>query len=856
MSQFPQFSKPYRSIVDKLRARAGSRALWNTEIKDGISGGVNGLTPWIRVISAVKSQSGGTEKGLILQSNYPEDGFNIRYGGTKNQPSGVVGFTLDLKPVRIGNGRKLRPSPIITNLNIDEADIGRKKTTFDIICYSLEHMEEVAKYFLNPGFTVLVEWGWNTQQARKAWCGYEKSKENKAKGAVSIDDIAKYNNFKHIKDKRILSGYDYDATLGFITDGGLEFGDNETYKISVTLSSIGEVAEYMQNHISTKQPGDKSSFSVNTAPDDEKVIEPEGESHIEVYQNYMINDLPTVKGSTLKEIDAGTDKPFPLQNKGCHYPIEIDNGYHDISSLVNFNAKMVERINNYGAIVPNEDATGHNKRKSGSNPGGSSLPDGVTIIDTERFIRFELAVDILNSDVYDLDGKTDSQSSLTINIKDSFISAFPNMFSTDSSKLFIPNPKAPDFSIDELFFAKEDEAVEVKNIIEFYESGDNVGEVKSTMNSCPEPDGSISYTSTRKLNGDNTPHAFPSQYNLKSKEVAEYKDFYQYNDDAVSVECDKGYWGWLKNLYINYDFFLDTMTKPNLYTKDILYELLNGMSNACDSQWKFQIVETPALTGDGQTELRVIDEYFTGFVNLPEIDNKFQLRGTASPFITANFKTDVPKATQNNIIQKRLSNDDELKTGNMGGFNDSLLRNVFGVGLDDEVLRKISPTQKSVEKKNEEVKEKSEPKEIFKKNLEFFGKKGTVVLRKPFTGGGSETFEGGDLRYNFLTKDDIAIASWNDSDLLRQCRVNAYAKKVIDKNNENLNIPYGLAEVSFQVHGISGFKRGDYLEYVGLPKNFTVDSIFQVHEISHEISSGGWFTNIVTKMRPYKKNKR
>ena len=116
--------------------------------------------------------------------------------------------------------------------------------------------------------------------------------------------------------------------------------------------------------------------------------------------------------------------------------------------------------------------------------------------------------------------------------------------------------------------------------------------------------------------------------------------------------------------------------------------------------------------------------------------------------------------------------------------------------------------------------------------------------------------DGEELYGGYLTKDDIAIAAWNDPDLLRQCRVNAYAKKVIDKNNENLNVPYGLAEVSFQVHGISGFKRGDYLEYVGLPKNFTVDSIFQVHEISHEISSGGWFTNIVTKMRPYKKNKR
>ena len=57
------------------------------------------------------------------------------------------------------------------------------------------------------------------------------------------------------------------------------------------------------------------------------------------------------------------------------------------------------------------------------------LQEGTTFVDDERFIRFELAVDILNSNVYDLDGKSDGQSPLVINIQDSFIGGFPNMFS-------------------------------------------------------------------------------------------------------------------------------------------------------------------------------------------------------------------------------------------------------------------------------------------------------------------------------------------------------------------------------------------------------------------------------------------
>jgi len=832
MSQFPQFSKPYPKLLQKIKGRAGSSALWN-------QGGPNGLTPWIRVISAVKSQvDGGKENGLILQSNYPEDGFGVRYGGNKNQPSGVVGFDLDLKRV-IGEtgGRKLRPSPVITNLNIDETDIGRKKTKFDIICYSLEHMEEVAKYFLNPGFAVLVEWGWNTKDARKSWCGYD---ETSKRGKVTVNDIFAYNQFKTIKSKREKANYEYDATLGFITDGGLEFGDNETYKISVTLSSIGEVAEYMQSHVNAKKEGDASTPTFDDNVSDEKA--PEGENELELNFNYMKRDLPYGKKKVME--DGTEEKPKPIKKLGGIKPKESDNGYHDISNYVNFNELNISSMNTSFKTFQ--------KFFIGKN---DEVEEGTVFVDEERFIRFELAVDILNSNEYDLDGKKDGQSPLIINIQDSFIGGFPNMFSADASKLFIPNTQHPDFAIDKLLLSKEGE--EVKNIIEFRKEDKNfswfgkittlkAGEVKNTKNMCPKPDGSLTYTGTRKLNGESTPHAFPSTYDLNTKEIDDYKDFYNLDSTMETVKCDKGYWGWLKNLYINFDFFLDTLVKPNLFTKDILYELLNGMSNACGNQWKFQIVENPSMDENGPTELRVIDEYFTGLADLNITDNIFQLRGTTSPFISADFKTDVPKAQQNSIIQKRLANDVTFKTGDDGGYNNDLLRTVFGVGLDDEVLRKISPIEKSVEKVITEP-DDSEKENINKRNKEFFLKKGTLVLQN-----NTEIDWDNDTEtYITALSNLLLIAAWNDQDLLKQVRTNAYAKKKVE-GQENLNIPYGLAEVSFQVHGISGFKRGDYLQFVGLPKNFTNDAIYQVHEISHEISSGGWFTNIVTKMRPYK----
>ena len=80
--------------------------------------------------------------------------------------------------------------------------------------------------------------GLEYKRRRKSWCGYTDSTK---RGEVKVEDIYKYNQFKTIKEKE-KNKLRLWSTLGFITDGSLEFGDNETFKISVTLSSIGEVA--------------------------------------------------------------------------------------------------------------------------------------------------------------------------------------------------------------------------------------------------------------------------------------------------------------------------------------------------------------------------------------------------------------------------------------------------------------------------------------------------------------------------------------------------------------------------------------------------------------------------------------
>ena len=78
-----------------------------------------------------------------------------------------------------------------------------------------------------------------------------------------------------------------------------------------------------------------------------------------------------------------------------------------------------------------------------------TIPTDQPLLSTERFIRFELACEILNFAFVDLSsgrkssssfGCDDNKPSLRINIDTSIIGAFPHMWSLDKNILFIPNP--------------------------------------------------------------------------------------------------------------------------------------------------------------------------------------------------------------------------------------------------------------------------------------------------------------------------------------------------------------------------------------------------------------------------------
>ena len=77
-----------------------------------------------------------------------------------------------------------------------------------------------------------------------------------------------------------------------------------------------------------------------------------------------------------------------------------------------------------------------------------------------------------------------------------------------------------------------------------------------------------------------------------------------------------------------------------------------------------------------------------------------------------------------------------------------------------------------------------------------------------------------------------------------------YPKSSLEDTN-NLKAPVIPFDASFTIEGINGFRYGDVLEFSGLPKRYTQNTVFCIIGINHSVSSTGeWNTSIQCIMRP------
>jgi hypothetical protein len=633
MSTFPKFSRIQANQFNSIRSgMSGAGYEFKNRNKT-----LSGKFPWIRVFS-------GAEDGLIMQSATLDDELKVvdayraastvmagnsgrgSYGNPKG--SGPIGKSFDKKWVYPSVGYRqglvlsntnqnndedqewvLRPSPVVTSLEIKEGkDHISRVATMVIKCFTLPQLEEIQRYFMEPGFSVLIEYGWNDTEAFAQLIDTDDTKTIVTQAA---DDNL---DFDVLQSKRFESYGNYDSFFGFIVGGNVT-SENENFIVSVNLRGMPGLPTFMQQQkniniitVTTDATTGKKTKAVAKFPSvrlysvaDISVISSVGAAVAARRYKYMFNLLPPER--QIGEIAKMVSKA------------ETGGAGFNFRDLVGFDYVINNVVNSYKTINTLE-SVGQSLGLMKEFKVGSWIVPREKLGSDYKYINFGLAIRILNANngltTYKV-GDKDVQVRIS---PQATIGAFPKIFSTNPAKLIIPG-KIPDF----FTYFLNDSEVPVDSVLN--------SEFDANING-------LSFVQYGPMPAGNDPNGKPWDYRT-------WPGYFE----------KSGYYGDIENLYINFDVFCKAIkNSANKSIKDVLLDMLNEMSDAVNSFWNFQLVERVGEGGD--IEIGIIDENWAGYCSIPK--NRIQVfrhAGELSVFLEANLQVDIPSEMTNQIILKR-----------------------------------------------------------------------------------------------------------------------------------------------------------------------------------------------------------
>jgi hypothetical protein len=868
------------------------------------------LNTWVKAISGAVPAKGNS-KGMVLQSIQNWEAFdkgafgastNESYYGNTNitQPrSGTIGMDLNGDPIDTSTAttdRMLRPSPIITGLEIKEGqDQISRECTLSIKCFTLGQMEVIQSYFMEPGYTLYIEYGWNTPNLvgpLPFTLFSAKIKPEEIIKAASNRGL----NYNTLHNLRVNSNGDFDCFLGFIV-GGTVTSEGEIFNVTVNLRGQPGLPTYLQgqHRINKLNPDGKvvkKDPKLQYPP--EQVEDEDGSSSTASAQfkakqrfKYMFNELPAQRqNNEVKNLEI-TNNPLV-----------------SLSRFINLDKTIQSNINHY--VDPN-----WTERAAELFGGDFSDADIVQITNLDgtrveidkkdlfsnhKFIKMDLAIRILNAnnaiESYIVGGKN---VSVKINIDNSVIGGFRYMFSTNPSKLLIPG-EMPDFL---RYFL---------NANDITHGGEVGGVFRAEMidiagSLYPPVDNSITGVS-----------------------------FVRKTETPASIPYREGpyHWGYLKDLYVNLDLFNTKIQQSNKTISEIFLDILNEMSTAVNSYWNFQIVESKNSKGD--IILTVIDENFVGKPSTGA-RKAFYHSGIQSPFLESGLDLSIPAEMANKLILSRLSHssnpDSQFAQG--GSFfnskTDLFLQSInpaTGASSNNTPDPKESPEDAEYIEKEKLIKEftdaEDELKEFDKKGYKQVQKtktdpakpgqiiyyyeyedptietkaaelratkekakqeyqKITGIIGKSIEGEineraqlsakntASENLKRITLLPNtekpFFSKEEVGIAITDITKLRTYFRVytledvtyfdmlkqNAFQDK---RNQKEYQLSHPLPiTYQFKTMGVSGLRRGDMFVIDGIPKKYKNNGVFQITQLEQVVDGSTWTTSVTGKYRQF-----
>ena len=785
------------------------------------------LNAWIRVFS-------GANSGLILQSNtnfklFAAAGEASIYGNSER--SGTIGRTWGTGTVVADVGRVLRPSPVITSFSSKEGQDQISRTCeFSIMCFSKQQLEKIQTYFMEPGFSVAVEWGWNTERGTGGLVS-----TGGGAGAI-LNQIADATlNNDSIDAKRSNANGEYDIFLGFII-GSTVTNEGENFKVDVKLRGAPSLPTYLQTH--NKIQVVKSGIT----PDPDKSKQLYKESELLAEGAAANSDSSAEEPVAVRERRFKTmfnDLPAFRQTESVK-SLKDTVTKHD---FVNFDRTITKKIDEF---VTQKKYIFFEETVQVSVEGGTIDVSKEKLFSPNKYIRFELAVNILNK-MGEVDSYVigDKKVSFNLNINDTVIGAFPMMFSTKASKLAIIG-LVPFFT--KAYFLNPGEVGQYKNGNLSFSSGGS------------------SYLATPLMAKGEKAHMFPKSSPLDGKN---------------GYKARRYYWGYLKDLYVNFDMFKSKVEQKNKNIREILEDILNEMSSAVNSFWNFQIVEGTDANGD--IIITVIDENFIGEnPNGPPLT--FIHSGVGSPFLNSSLDISIPADMAGKIINSRLGTDSQpdmqnITIGNLFSAEKDLF---LQKRLSDEQAQTAAAEKAAADEKTAKIEKvrariaelKAKTDRTNADDVELSNKQVELGILDPSAAAPDPNAASSTLSANIAKLDIVprptvtsipTLGADTIGDVVRgkvaadKATTSIFCSYCFDDTDffdkiknywfKNGAGPRGLSQplpikYSFTILGNSGIRRGDTFNIVGIPDKYAQNGLFQVSGVEHSISGMRWETTI------------
>lgn len=858
------------------------------------------LTAWVRLTS---NGTGTTKNPAAIQSTERREGF-ILYGGQgfydafgklnfKNNTtykSSILGYDTNGRPhyLDLGStsecpetnpntftsnpqlifGKDSRPVPLFTpspGIVSIEASMQKeriRKVSINWKCYSFAQLEYMMPYFLTPGISMVVEFGWNLFNI------------NSLIDIKNIPELKKlWIDGTSLYDRSILSNGLYDATFGSVVN--FEFGtqDGITYDCKTEIYSkhrnytgalLNDVSKESKIQDETVTAPTFYEFCNQRLKSIEKCLEGDGKNFFE-----SLTDDETKKWANNNFNTTELKKSF--YNGQKENRIFIGRGRVS-SDPLSITKTVTQILSNLGGIgggggLPTKNTTYTTVSSNADKEDWDySKPDDVWV--TMDFI-IELLNIFITLKTQVIDDKNKNVLLNKINIDDVVIGAHPNLISTDASKILIPNSIAPKYNLGSQYWKDPDNeshwqknkyqaqtSLSKKNpdYVKFVPiSGQEQSKIKPydlkiykvfktgygiDINSLDKSNFLKNalleeVAKVAKLYGidrtnpdnNNTPIEPKLQIGTFRNNLDRIINRFKYQFDPTLspgsaafpqlIPCPinnkkEYYWGYLKDLFVNVNVVLES-AKNAKTAEEFLTSLLNVLSSASAGYWELAVIES-------EKDLKIIDKKF---IPNSVYENLYQFDIASDSCIKSlSFNVNPSNIQMNQTIAGSTNN-----KGNSIGQSTSNQLPYFVYGdrlnvselVDDEI--KKTPVNTAID---------------LIKQLQTYGNKIGGMYNMTF----------GELNSNFYEIVSLALPSNNLLLSLMDCQ----------DYEDNTNI-YGGQQPNFTLElilqGISGLRTFQCFSIKNLPKPYSPeDVLFQIVDVSHTIQNGEWVTTIKAGVRP------